>query len=73
MTPAAAVLLSFAFSVLSLLKIYVFVYGFTSEKGGCASIRYCATIGNNTVAIIATLHTEIYIDSLQQRCLQHYV
>ena len=39
MTPAAAVLLSFAFSMLSLLKIDVFVHGVTSEKGVCASIR----------------------------------
>ena len=49
-TPAAAVLLSLAFSLPSRLKIYVFVHGFTFQKGGVhlldsvlllGIIRYC--------------------------------
>ena len=51
MTPAAAVLLSFAFSVPSLLKLYVFAHGFTSQKGWCACIRQCESIGNNMVDV----------------------
>ena len=52
MTPATAVLLSsavLAFSMLSLLKSYVFAHGFTSQTGEYASIRQCASIGNYTV------------------------
>ena len=48
--PAAVILLSFAFSMPSLLKIYGFAHGFTSQKEGVhllgsvlllGNIRYC--------------------------------
>ena len=43
MTPAAVVLLSFTFSVPSLLKIYVFAHGF--KKGGVHLLSRALLLG----------------------------
>ena len=63
-TPATAVLLSFAFSVHSLLKIYVFAHGFTSQKGGVSLLGSVLLLGSIQYLNYAGYITQItrYVD-----------